>query len=94
MAVKDQRITDEYCLYNGDCIEVMGGFPDGCVTSRHAHWKHRAVPTASAPAPSAPSSIQVCRNALCIFAAYTQGISRTEVAWTSPVSNDPIPVKP
>lgn len=24
MAVKDQKITDRYALYNGDCIEVMG----------------------------------------------------------------------
>jgi DNA modification methylase len=28
MAVKDQLIADEYALYNGDCIEVMGAVPD------------------------------------------------------------------
>jgi DNA modification methylase len=28
MAVNDQVITDEYALYNGDCIEVMGNIPD------------------------------------------------------------------
>lgn len=28
MAVKNQTITDEYALYNGDCIEVMQGLPD------------------------------------------------------------------
>lgn len=28
MAVLDQNITDEYALYNGDCIEVMGTLPD------------------------------------------------------------------
>lgn len=31
MAVNDQLITDRMALYNGDCIEVMRGFPDGCV---------------------------------------------------------------
>jgi DNA modification methylase len=28
MAVYDQRITDEYALYNADCIEVMKTMPD------------------------------------------------------------------
>lgn len=28
MAVIDQVITDQYALYNGDCIEVMNTFPD------------------------------------------------------------------
>lgn len=29
MAIKDQVITDKYAIYNGDCIEVMGGLkPD------------------------------------------------------------------
>jgi DNA modification methylase len=28
MAVKDQIITDDYALYNGDCIEVMESLPD------------------------------------------------------------------
>jgi len=28
MAVKDQLITDEYAIYNGDCIEVMKTMPD------------------------------------------------------------------
>lgn len=31
MAVKDQQSTDEWAAYNGDCIEVMGGMPDGAV---------------------------------------------------------------
>lgn len=29
MAVKDQVITDRYAIYNADCIDVMGGIPDG-----------------------------------------------------------------
>ena len=28
MAVIDQLITEEYALYNGDCIEVMQSLPD------------------------------------------------------------------
>jgi len=28
MALINQEITDEYALYNGDCIEVMNSFPD------------------------------------------------------------------
>lgn len=28
MAVKNQTITNEYAIYNGDCIEVMQGLPD------------------------------------------------------------------
>lgn len=31
MNVRDQSITDEYALYNGDCIEVMQGLPDESV---------------------------------------------------------------
>jgi DNA modification methylase len=31
MAVKDQVITQEYALYNGDCVEVMKTLPDNCV---------------------------------------------------------------
>lgn len=31
MAVLDQVTRDRYALYNGDCIEVMGTFPDACV---------------------------------------------------------------
>ena len=31
MAVKDQTITDDYALYNGDCIETMRTMPDGTV---------------------------------------------------------------
>ena len=27
MAVIDQRITEKYAVYNGDCIEVMADFP-------------------------------------------------------------------
>ncbi len=28
MAVKDQKITNEYAIYNGDCVEVMAELPD------------------------------------------------------------------
>lgn len=31
MAVADQKITERYAAYNGDCIEVMQTLPDGCV---------------------------------------------------------------
>lgn len=31
MAVNDQRITDKYAIYNGDCIEVMQSIPDAKV---------------------------------------------------------------
>ena len=31
MAVLDQRITDEYAVYLGDCMEVMPTLPDGSV---------------------------------------------------------------
>ena len=31
MAVIDQKITDKYALYNGDCVEVVGGLPDKSV---------------------------------------------------------------
>ena len=31
MAVLDQSITDRYAVYNGDCMEVMPGLPDGSV---------------------------------------------------------------
>ena len=31
MAVKDQILTDEYAIYNGDCIEVMQSLPDAKV---------------------------------------------------------------
>ena len=31
MAVKEQKITDKYAIYNGDAIEVMGSFPDNCI---------------------------------------------------------------
>lgn len=27
MAITDQLITDQYAIYNGDCIEVIGGLP-------------------------------------------------------------------
>ena len=29
--VRDQTLTDEYCLYNGDCVEVMQSLPDDSV---------------------------------------------------------------
>jgi hypothetical protein len=31
MAVRAQQITDQYAIYNGDCIEVMQGIPDASV---------------------------------------------------------------
>lgn len=31
MAVNDQRVTDKYAIYQGDCIEVMQSMPDGCI---------------------------------------------------------------
>lgn len=31
MAIAQQTITDEYALYNGDCMEVMGTLPAGSV---------------------------------------------------------------
>ena len=31
MAVMNQKLTDRYAIYNGDCIEVMGTLPDGCI---------------------------------------------------------------
>lgn len=31
MAVRDKEITDRYAIYNGDCVEVMAGLPDGCI---------------------------------------------------------------
>jgi len=31
VAVAGQVITDKYAIYNGDCMEVMRGIPDGCV---------------------------------------------------------------
>lgn len=31
MAVKDQKLTDQYAIYNGDCLEVMPTLPDGSI---------------------------------------------------------------
>ncbi len=31
MAVIEQKITDRYAIYNGDCIEVMGSLPNNCL---------------------------------------------------------------
>lgn len=31
MALLDQKITDRYALYNGDCMEVMAGLPDASI---------------------------------------------------------------
>ena len=31
MAVKDQKKTDKYAIYNGDCLEVMPKFQDGSI---------------------------------------------------------------
>lgn len=34
MAVAAQLITDQYAIYNGDCIEVMATLPTGKITCR------------------------------------------------------------
>ena len=31
MAVNDQKVTDQFAIYNGDCIEVMGVMPDASI---------------------------------------------------------------
>lgn len=31
MAVKSQDVGDKYAIYNGDCVEVMQGFPDASI---------------------------------------------------------------
>lgn len=31
MAVREQSVTAEYALYNGDCVEVMAGLPAGSI---------------------------------------------------------------
>lgn len=31
MAVKDQVVTENYAIYNGDCVEVMETLPDECI---------------------------------------------------------------
>lgn len=31
MAVNDQKVTKDYALYSGDCVEVMAGLPDASV---------------------------------------------------------------
>lgn len=31
MAVLNQILTEQYALYNGDCVEVMASLPSGCV---------------------------------------------------------------
>ena len=31
MAVEEQKVTDQYALYLGDCMEVMPAMPDGCI---------------------------------------------------------------
>jgi DNA modification methylase len=31
MAVMDQCVTDKFAVYLGDCVEVMAGFPSGCM---------------------------------------------------------------
>jgi DNA modification methylase len=31
MAIKDQTVTEQYALYNGDCIEVMQDLPDNSI---------------------------------------------------------------
>jgi len=31
MAVIEQKVTDDYAVYNGDCIEVLPKFPDGSI---------------------------------------------------------------
>jgi len=31
MAIRNQKITDRYAIYNGDCIDVMGSLPDDAI---------------------------------------------------------------
>ena len=31
MACNDQRVTDKYAIYNGDCVEGMQGLPDASI---------------------------------------------------------------
>jgi DNA modification methylase len=31
MTIKSQAVADQYAIYNGDCVEVMRGIPDGAV---------------------------------------------------------------
>jgi hypothetical protein len=31
MAVIDQCVTDKFAVYNGDCVEVMQGLPEGAI---------------------------------------------------------------
>ncbi len=31
MAILDQKITDKFAIYNGDCVEVMQGLPDASI---------------------------------------------------------------
>ena len=31
MAITAQKITDDYAIYNGDCIEAMADLPDGSI---------------------------------------------------------------
>lgn len=31
MAVKEQKLTDKYAIYNGDCVEVMQALPDASI---------------------------------------------------------------
>lgn len=31
MAINNQKITDQYAIYNGDCVEVAQTFPDNCM---------------------------------------------------------------
>ena len=31
MAIIDQKITEKYAAYNGDCLEVLPTLPDGCI---------------------------------------------------------------
>ena len=31
MTIKHQTVTDNYAIYNGDCVEVMKGIPDGSI---------------------------------------------------------------
>lgn len=31
MAVNDQRVTDQYAIYQGDCVEGMQQLPDACI---------------------------------------------------------------
>jgi len=66
----------------------------GSETAARSSYAQSAVPDTRPAAPSTPFSPRVWRNTLWSFPRCTQGIGSTAVAWTSPVSSEPIPVNP